>query len=396
MPDLLGPGAAGALNAVTSRPAFSPLNQAPADPDTWVRDCTSPIAADGTQDKAAHMNMLLAQLRNSIRINGIYENSADDFMLYRAMRAQRGNLGTIGGTANALTLTLAPTPVWIGELYGMPLRFIAAAVPTANVTMQVTGFGMLPIVRRGGVQVSRGAWRIGDLVEIMYDGTNFQLQSVGVGGGRLVGSQTFTSSGTYTPSPGMTICEVVALGGGGAGGGAGGAGPGTVSLGAPGASGTLAAGLFSAEQVGVAVSISIGAGGDVAVNAPGGNGGTTSFGALMSAPGGIGGGILNNQVPPTVNGNGALSLAASGANLYSLRGGADSVTVAVSDTTGYAGAGGSNPYGRGGPSVGINTTGVSGTGNGAGGSGCLLNQGGGITYGAAGTSGIVIIKEYEL
>lgn len=177
MPDLLGPGAAGALNAVTSRPAFVPLNQGPSDPDTWVRDCTSPIAADGTQDKAAHMNALLAQLRNLIRAGAITENSANDFMVMQAVRAQRGNWLTAGGSATAITLSPSPSFTQRLDLIGVPLRFLAIAAATGAVTITVNALSPIALTWPDGTAIAAGDWQAGAELVMVDDGTAFRLLS---------------------------------------------------------------------------------------------------------------------------------------------------------------------------------------------------------------------------
>lgn len=175
MPDLLGPGAAGALNAVTSRPPFTPLNQGPSDPDTWVRDCTSPIAADGTQDKAAHMNMLIAQVRNLVRSGAITENSANDFMMMQAVRAQRGNWLTAGGSATAITLAPSPAFAARADLIGVPLRFIALSAATGATTLTVNSLSAVALTWPDGTAIASGDWGVGTELEVMDDGTAFRL-----------------------------------------------------------------------------------------------------------------------------------------------------------------------------------------------------------------------------
>ena len=418
MADLLGPGAAAALNAVTTRPSFVPVNQGASDPDTWARDCSSPSAADGTQDKAAHMNMLLAQLRSSIRSNSIYEDSADDFMLARAMRAQRLNyISTVGGTANALTATLDPAPASYSDLTGTPFRIKIALTNTGAATLNLNGLGAVAIGRSDNSAVAAGDLLAGRTVELMFDGGSFQIiglspssvgllpssvgllpSSVGLlpsSEGRLINTQVFTSSGTYTPTSGMTFCIMEGVGGGGAGGGATTPPAGNVSLGAPGTAGTWGKARFTASVIGASKVVTIGAGGAGVPGLSGANGGDTSVAGILQLPGGRGGPAFNNGFPPTANGNGAISSAATGANIAARSGTAPYPSIGLSEAVGVGASGGDSPLGAGGFTISVNTNGIAATGNGAGGSGtCLTAYGWGVGTGGAGSPGILIITEY--
>lgn len=175
MPDLFGPGAAGAARAVTVRPIFTPLNQAPGDPDTWAKDCSTPALADGTEDRAAHMNMLLAQLRGVARRSQVTENSADDDLTARAVRSQRLNWLTPGGTANAITLTPNPAFASFTDLVGVPLRVLAAATNTSNVTLAVSGLTALALTRAFGDPLVAGDIVAARPFAAVYDGAAFRL-----------------------------------------------------------------------------------------------------------------------------------------------------------------------------------------------------------------------------
>lgn len=215
-------------------------------------------------------------------------------------------------------------------------------------------------------------------------------------GGRLINVQVFTASGTYTPTPGMGSVVVEVLGGGGAGGGGIQPFSGNVSLGAPGGAGSFGSGRFTAASVGVSQAVTVGAGGVPGFGASGGNGGTSSFGALLSAPGGVGGLMLNNQVPPSINGNGVPSSAPSGANISSGRGGTGNVAFAVNASTGHGGEGGASRVGGGAAGNAINANGANAASPGSGGSGSATNNGGGGNYsGGAGAAGLVVVWEYS-
>ncbi len=117
-----------------------------------------------------------------------------------------------------------------------------------------------------------------------------------------VNIQTFTSSGTYTPTSGMKYCVVEVVGGGGSGGGA----SASQGIGEPfsiaggGGGGAYSKGIFNASSIGSSQTVTIGSGGTGAIGA-GSPGGTTSMGTLISVGGGGGGTTLSLSGPDEGN-----------------------------------------------------------------------------------------------
>lgn len=118
--------------------------------------------------------------------------------------------------------------------------------------------------------------------------------------------RVFTSSTTYWPSPGLTFAIVEAIGGGGGGGGALGtwasvAAGGWVVGGGGGASGAYSRSPLSVALLLNGVPVAVGAGGLAGTETTnGGQGGTSSFGQFVTAPGGNGGSWNNpgTGLPP--------------------------------------------------------------------------------------------------
>lgn len=213
--------------------------------------------------------------------------------------------------------------------------------------------------------------------------------------GRLIGTQVFLGSGTYTPTPGMRFCIVEAQGGGASGAGATVPSAGSISIGSPGTSGAYARGKFTAAQIGASQAVTIGAGGAGQTGGGGLNGGATSLGSLISANGGIGGAMLNNQAAPAVNGNGNFASTVTGANLNSVAGSCSALSMGLSGTVGAGAPGGQSQFGAGGYGVATNATGTAAINPGAGGGGvAVTSAAGGSVSGGAGKSGIMIIWEY--
>ncbi|MCK7231002.1 hypothetical protein L8P23_02535 [Enterobacter roggenkampii] len=225
--------------------------------------------------------------------------------------------------------------------------------------------------------------------------TAFVASAITAATGRLINIRVFTSSGTYTPTAGTTRVKVKAIGGGGAGGGAVATSTG-VSAGGGGGSGAYAEGYYTSGFSGLTVTI--GAAGASASGAVGGNGGTTSFGALISCPGG-GGGQIGTASNTTIvySSQGAPGGAPTGSGLIVSGKGQPGQNGAAIGTAGIGigGIGSPSPFGGGGTqAVNADNGGVPATSYGSGGGGTCNTPSQSAHSGGGGAPGVVIIEEY--
>ncbi len=193
--------------------------------------------------------------------------------------------------------------------------------------------------------------------------------------------QSFTANGSFVVPQGVTRLRVRTIGGGGGGGG-----NTTSGGGGGGGGGGYAEGVYAVGP-GQVLTVTVGAAGTGGVNNSGSasgnsgaNGGTTSFGAFLSAAGGTGGqGSLSAGQGNSGSGGGgsggAVNMTGSAGNAGHNAG-----------ASGYGGHGGAAAAGGGGggASSGLPSAGASAGGGGAG--------GGGNFAGAAGAAGLVIVE----
>jgi len=221
-----------------------------------------------------------------------------------------------------------------------------------------------------------------------------------------VNVQTFTSSGTYTPTSGMKCRIIQCVGGGGGGAGAPSSSSSKGSKGGCGGAGEYAVGLFTSSDIGASKSVTIGAAGSAGSSGGnnGGNGGNTSVGALISANGGGGGTFYNNTAYamglPGTGGTGG----SGGYFRAKGRGGGVGIAYAISTSViSFSSPGGAAGLGGGGgpPWIQRSTTSDGGAGlpatpnnTGAGGSGGFSIAGAAAQAGGAGAKGIVIVTEF--
>jgi hypothetical protein len=203
--------------------------------------------------------------------------------------------------------------------------------------------------------------------------------------------QTFTTTGTYTPTSGMLHAIIECVGGGGGGGGIS-SGAGGSSFGAAGGgSGSYSRLLASAATIGVGQTVTIGTAGSGATAGAsnGGAGGDTSVGTLCTGKGGAGGGFSSGSQVGT---SGAGGVAGTGGITAAGQPGQMGPWIATNISV-AGGAGGSSIFGGGAIGVG-NSNGAAASNYGSGGSGGAVQNAIASRSGGAGSAGIVIITEF--
>ncbi|MBS8453887.1 phage tail protein [Escherichia coli] len=201
--------------------------------------------------------------------------------------------------------------------------------------------------------------------------------------GRWLNTRVFTSSGTYTPTPGTKRIRVTITGGGGGGGGCKAISNNETFFGAGGGAGGTIISIMTPTQN--SYPVTIGAGGAGGVSATYGiNGGNSLFASLI-APGGAGGG--KSGVTNTNGGNGGVPSTGDINIIGGCGGDGQSGNIGVSGEGGTSHWGGGGRAGAGG--------GVSGKAYGSGGGGAYdAGYSGTSMTGGKGAAGICIIEEF--
>ncbi|WP_107341019.1 hypothetical protein [Agrobacterium pusense] len=344
------------------------------DPDAHYVDKNVPGAIRGSAVPAAAIEIPQREIVDFILKSGLVP-SDETLQLAQGVQTGKVNFAAAAGPANALTATMSPAPAEL--TLGMRLTLLISTANTGAATLNVNGFGAIPITLIDGGALGAGDLPAGVPISLVYTGSAWalvgvslsQLQKASIGQ-----TQIFSSSGTFTVPAGVYLINVslIAAGGGGARGG------GAYNLsGGGGGAGGYAEKLITTTP-GTNYAVTIGAGG-ARGDTLGGTGGTTSFGSVFSATGGFGGNAVSGNC---AGGSGGTGIGGDfnilGAN--GLDGNTQSATV-------QGGAGAGSIYGGGGPSV-----------DGGGGDGKVPGAGGGgawgITqaFGAKGAAGLAVVR----
>ena len=213
--------------------------------------------------------------------------------------------------------------------------------------------------------------------------------------GRLLGVQVVTSSALITKSAGAKKWRIRALGAGAGSSAAPATDAGQVSISNGGGAGAYAEGIYDVSALSSAtVTIGSGGVGGTAISPYGGDGGTTSVGTLISAPGGKAGLPAGPAIPPFQPVANTNSNSPTGWNIIGTSGSGSEAAVAVSTSYAAGSRGANSQLGVGGSVPAINMPANTGGGYGSGASGCSNGVSQSLKPGASGRDGVVIIEEY--
>ncbi|QXZ71879.1 DUF2793 domain-containing protein [Agrobacterium sp. S7/73] len=295
-----------------------------------------------------------------------------------ALDVQSGkwSFAVAGGTENALTTSLTPAPDAYRE--GTAIRLKVAAINTGPATLNVNGLGAKAIRRADQTPLIAGDLVTGQIVELIYDATGWQISGLLTSLARGVGVQSYTTAGTFTwtAPAGVTRVEVELWAGGG---GAASAPNVNGQYGGAAGAGGYSLGVYDVTP-GAKYTVVVGAGGSGALtansNAPGAPGGLSSFSpeggsALIYATGG------QRGEPRSVGGSGpGQGMLGTILNLRSMGGSGSGAGVNDPPVGGSAARGGAGGL-----------TGSPGTQPGGGAGGAYFN---GVP--AAGAAGLVLLR----
>jgi hypothetical protein len=302
------------------------------------------------------------------------------------------------GSTTAYTATLTPAPAVLTD--GMIISIDTGAVgtnTTTTPTLNVNGLGAKTQTKQGGVALMAGD--VPKFAQYQYDGaaTAWILLNPAYRG--LLNVQIFTSTGTYTATPGTNYVIVEVMGAGAGGGGVANSPANYQSCSGGGGSGAYAKVKITSAFSGVTVTVGAAGVGGVSY-ADGSAGGTSSFGTLVSCAGCSGTGnkgqsYLNYVGNTSSGGGGGVAPSITGTAILAYKGDTSKGGYTFNASGSQTGAGGASPLGSPGWSVSGSFAGNAASGYGAGGSGAASLGDNVAKNGGNGGNGVVIVWEYK-
>lgn len=111
----------------------------------------------------------------------------------------------VGSTSSAYLATVTPAPLSAYPV-GMVVNFKPNADNAASPTLSVNGLGAKAIVKNGSTPLAAADIKNGQVVSLVYDGTNFQLVAASAAGGSSVAALTDLSDVTISgAAPGQVL-----------------------------------------------------------------------------------------------------------------------------------------------------------------------------------------------
>lgn len=181
------------------------MNALTADLATGLSAC---VLKDGTQTITQNIPF------NDKKITGLGAASArtDAASIATIQDGTGVYVATVGGTANAITLT--PSPAITAYVAGQTFRFLASGPNTTSVTVEVSGLGVVALGKNAStVLAANDIPATNAMVEIVCQGSFFLLMSVRRDFATLTGTETLTNKTLTAPVLSGTVTGTYTLGG---------------------------------------------------------------------------------------------------------------------------------------------------------------------------------------
>ena len=169
------------------------------DPDAayvngWVKD-----GIDGSIPPALAFEQPMRELVAMITNGGFTPSNTDLDQVPKGIRSGLYNYLVDTGPTNAMVVT----PSLPLEAYneGLPVRVKVGHTNTGPTTLNVSGLGPVLVVKANGSTLSAGDLAGGQVLDVIYDGVNFQISNFMA----VTGGQTITGGFRFAPYNGGTI-----------------------------------------------------------------------------------------------------------------------------------------------------------------------------------------------
>lgn len=160
-------------------------------------EAPTPLTA-GNLARASHINSRMAALEAG------FELLPDRLPLFQ----NRLTYLTAGGAADAITVTLDPVPAAYVE--GLRLVVKIASTNTGAATINVNALGNKSIKRPDGTALQAGDLTAGNVIDLVYDGTNFKIVGSGIVAAQAAAAVASASAAATSASNAATSAAAAA------------------------------------------------------------------------------------------------------------------------------------------------------------------------------------------
>lgn len=198
----------GEFQLVTGNPVVTGTNISSSVHNSTLNDIAAEMTNSLPRDGQAAMTGALDMGSQKVKNLGSGTLRSDAISVGQAQDGAFQYVGTVGGTANAITLT--PAPAITTYTAGQGFSFKVSSANSGAVTVAVSGLAAKNLTKRGATALGSGDLPANSLVYIQYDGTQFQVDRV-ADVVTVTGTQTLTNKTLTSPtvsSPTITSPQV--------------------------------------------------------------------------------------------------------------------------------------------------------------------------------------------
>jgi len=166
--------------------------------DDFATGINACLAKDGSNSATGNLNA------GSFKVTNLGAGTAltDAATLSQVQNRTSAYLGTTGGTSTAFTVTATPTITSL--VTGASYFFKANAANGAAATLKIDGTAATTMQRQGTALVGN-EFKANDLIEVVYDGTNFQIVNIASAPLYLDRTNNKVGIGTTAPTTNLDI-----------------------------------------------------------------------------------------------------------------------------------------------------------------------------------------------
>ena len=167
---------------------------------TWANNTLNDIASALTQSvsKDGQTTWTGDMVAGNNKITGLADGSAADDSATIG-QVQGNTFAMLGAVSGADTITATASPPITAYATGQTFRFVSAGANTGAATLNINALGAKAVTKTGTTALAAGDIPSGAVVEVVYDGTQFQMLGLApTGSPTFAGTVTITGGTTFT------------------------------------------------------------------------------------------------------------------------------------------------------------------------------------------------------